>query len=244
MIFYPAIIGLFLESILMLFMVIYCAWYAVQILRHWDIRSGSEKQLLLERRTYLISVFLSCIFVFEILSLFLFVYTVDRLHPFFVGAMCAAGSLYANAYGYPALVLKVIIFFLAGLWLILNYIDNRAIDYPLIRIKYIFLLILTPLLVTESVLQAAYFINLKPNIITSCCGTLFSTEGAGINRDLWHLPGSLMRVHFLCVRGGGADLRPVLLSDGKGRLAVWRTQRAELPYFHGFYFFVHFPLHL
>ena len=44
---------------------------------------------------------------FEILSLFLFIYTADDLHRLFVGAMCAAGTLYVNAFGYPALMLKV-----------------------------------------------------------------------------------------------------------------------------------------
>lgn len=196
MIFHPAIIGLFLSSILIGFMVLYCAFYGIRIVRRWDIRSGSELQLTLERRTYLISTFLSYIFGFQLLSLFLFIFTADELHPFFVGAMCAAGSLYANSYGYPVLVLKILNFFMAGLWLILNHADNQASDYPLIRKKYIFLLFLAPLILAEAVLQAAYFINLNPSIITSCCGTLFSTEGAGISADIGALPGSLMKTIF------------------------------------------------
>jgi hypothetical protein len=91
MIFHPAIIGLFLSSILIGFMVLYCAFYGIRIVRRWDILSGSELQLTLERRTYLISTFLSYIFGFQLLSLFLFIFTTDELHPFFVGAMCAAG---------------------------------------------------------------------------------------------------------------------------------------------------------
>ena len=196
MIFHPAIIGLFLSSILIGFMVLYCAFYGIRIVRRWDILSGSELQLTLERRTYLLSTFLSYIFGFQLLSLFLFIFTADELHPFFVGAMCAAGSLYANAYGYPVLLLKILNFFMAGLWLILNHADNQASDYPLIRKKYVFLLVLAPLILAEAMLQAAYFINLNPSIITSCCGTLFSTEGAGISADIGALPGSLMKTIF------------------------------------------------
>lgn len=219
MIFHPAIIGLTLSSILLGFMVLYCAFYGARIVRRWDIRSGSELQLALERRTYLISTFLSYIFGFQVLSLFLFVFTADQLHPFFVGAMCAAGSLYANAYGYPVLVLKVLNFFLAGLWLILNYADNRAADYPLIRKKYLFLLLLAPFILTEAVLQAAYFIHMNPSIITSCCGTLFSGEGTGISADVGSLPAPLMKILFFgsmaatlatgvffCLKGKGAWL--------------------------------------
>jgi hypothetical protein len=196
MIFHPAIIGLFFSSILIGFMVLYCAFYGIQIVRRWDILSGSELQLSLERRTYLISTFLSYIFGFQLLSLFLFIFTADQLHPFFVGAMCAAGSLFANAYGYPVLLLKILNFFMAGLWLILNHADNQASDYPLIRKKYIFLLVLAPFILAEAALQAGYFLQLNPSIITSCCGTLFSAEGAGISPDIGALPGSVTKTMF------------------------------------------------
>lgn len=87
--------------------------------------------------------------------------------------MCAAGSLYVNPFGYPTLILKIVNFMLAGLWLILNYVDNRGYDYPLIKKKYGSLLLIAPLAVSETVLQALFFLHLKPDIITSCCGALF-----------------------------------------------------------------------
>jgi len=55
MIFHPAIIALLLGSILISFMLLYSAFYGMQILKGWTIKSGSELQLSLERRTYLIS---------------------------------------------------------------------------------------------------------------------------------------------------------------------------------------------
>jgi hypothetical protein len=173
-IFHPAILALYASSALIAFMVLYSAFYGVQILRGWNIESGSERQLILERKTYLISTLLAYLLGFELLSLFLYVFTVDQLHTLFVGAMCAAGTLYVNDYGYPALILKVVNFLLAGLWLILNYTDNRGYDYPLIRKKYMFLLIMAPLILAEVILQANYILRLKPDIITSCCGSLFS----------------------------------------------------------------------
>ncbi len=55
------------------------------------------------------------------------------------------GSLHANLWGYPALILKIITFLLAGIWLIVNYTDNiRGYDYPLIKKKYALLLIIAP----------------------------------------------------------------------------------------------------
>ena len=110
--------------------------------------------------------------------------------------MCAAGSLYANDFGYPALILKVINFLLAGVWLTLNYTDNQAYDYPLIKKKYSLLLILAPLIFAEMILQANYFLRLKPDIITSCCGTLFSSESSGLVSEISLFPNIPMKVIF------------------------------------------------
>jgi positive regulator of sigma E activity len=190
MIFHPAILALFLGSILVSFMILYAAFHAFQVLRKWDLRSGSELQLTLERKTYLISTLIAYVFGFELLSFFLFIFTADQIHSFFIGAMCAAGSLFVNPYGYPTLVLKLFNFILAGIWLILNYVDNKAEDYPLIKKKYIFFLLFAPLILIETALQVNYFIRLKPNIITSCCGTLFSSQNGILPLTKAFSPGS------------------------------------------------------
>jgi hypothetical protein len=196
MIFHPIIIALYISSVLISFMVVYSACYGIQILRRWDIKSGSELQIILERKTYLISTLLAYLFGFQLLSLFLYIFTVDQLNTFFVGAMCAAGSLYVNDFGYPTLILKMTNFLLAGLWLILNYADNQAYDYPLIKKKYSLLLILAPLIFIEMILQANYFLRLKPDIITSCCGTLFSAEGSSLSSVIAVLPSIPMKIVF------------------------------------------------
>jgi hypothetical protein len=206
MVFHPLIMALYAASILIGFMVWYAGYFGLQIVRKWDIRSGSELQLTLERKTYLISTLLTYIFGAELLSLFLYIFTVDRLHTFFVGAMCAAGSLYVNSYGYPTLILKLINFLLAGIWLILNHVDNRGYDYPLIQKKYFFLLFLAPLIFTELILQANYFLRLQPEIITSCCGTLFSGSGKGLASEITALPPLPMKfVFYLSMIGTAAS---------------------------------------
>lgn len=196
MIFHPSILALYGASLFICFMVLYSASYGWQILRRWDIQSGSEGQLILERKTYLISTLLAYVFSLEIISLFFFIFTADQLHTFFVGAMCAAGTLYVNSYGYPVLILKVVNFLLAGLWLILNFVDNRGYDYPLIKKKYLFLLILTPLIFAEMVLQTTYFLRLNPNIITSCCGSLFSIGEKSLTSEISGFPIFPMKVLF------------------------------------------------
>jgi len=198
MILHPAIVALLLVSLLLTGMCLYSSFFGIRIIGRWDLTSGSEEQLLLERKTYLISTILSYVFVFQIGSLFLFIFTADSLHDRFVGAMCAAGALYADPYGYPAFLLKIFNVLLAGIWLIINSADNRAYDYPLIRKKYVLLLVLTPLIAAETVLQALYFAGLKADVITSCCGSLFSSEQSGVSSDISSLPpGPSMAVFYL-----------------------------------------------
>ena len=198
MILQPATLALLLIALLVSGMGVYAGFYGVRILKRWDPASGSEGQLELERRTYLISTIMSYILVFELMSLFLFIYTADDLHPLFTGAMCAAGTLAVNSFGYPALLLKIVNFLLAGVWLIVNHVDNRGYDYPLIKVKYELLNVLAPLLLLEGVLLWAYFAGLKPDVITSCCGSLFSHESGGFSGDLAALPHLPMQIAFFC----------------------------------------------
>ena len=90
----------------------------------------------------------------------------------------------ANAWGWPTLFLKIAVFFAGAAWLTLNRLDNRGWDYPLIRLKYGALLAIVPLVAAEAVVQLQYFLNLNPNVITSCCGSLFSADSAGVAAEV------------------------------------------------------------
>lgn len=184
MLMHPAILALLGISLAVTLALVLAGGFAIQIIRGWDITSGSEFQLRLERRTYLISTLLGLALAAELLSLFLLVYTAEQLSSQFVGAMCATGVLNANTFGFPTLLLKILIFFLAAVWLILNHVDNQGYDYPLVRIKYGLVLVIAPLAIAEAILQSRYFLGLNPHIITSCCGTLFSPGSQNLAAEL------------------------------------------------------------
>jgi hypothetical protein len=216
MILHPAVIALLTGSLLVGLMVAYAAFWSWKIIEGWDLQSGSERQLSLEKKTYLVSTLMICAFGFQILSFFLFVYLADDLHRLFVGAMCAAGTLNVNENGYPAVVLKVLNCLLAGVWLVLNHADSRAADYPLIRKKYALLLGIVPFLLLETEQLWSFFLNLKANVITSCCGSLFSAEEEGVAAGLAALPVIPMQATFFglmaLMLGSGA----FFLLKGKG----------------------------
>ncbi|MDP2878440.1 MAG: hypothetical protein Q8N74_02795, partial [Sulfuricella sp.] len=144
MLFQPAIIALLLASAVSVALLAAAAPLAWELVRHWDIASGSERQLRLERRTYLMSTLLTFVFATQLVALLLFVFNADKMAVMFVGAMCAVGTLNANAFGFPALIAQIVVFFLAAAWLVLNHADSRAYDYPLVRVKYSLLLGILP----------------------------------------------------------------------------------------------------
>ncbi|CAA7612522.1 hypothetical protein [Magnetospirillum sp. SS-4] len=174
MIFQPAIIALLLASLTGALLVAGQLPFSVSVLRHWNTASGSERQLEMEKRTYLVSTLLAVVLAAELASLVLFVFNADRMSTLFVGAMCAVGTLNVNEFGFPSLYLKMAAFFAASGWLALNHLDSRGHDYPLVRVKYGALLVLCPLLLAAAGVQLAYFLGLRADVIASCCSTLFS----------------------------------------------------------------------
>jgi hypothetical protein len=216
MILNPNILALLVSSLLISLMTLYAACYGVLILRRWDVTSGSELQLALERRTYLISTIVSYFLAFQLVSLFLFIQTADSICHLFVGAMCAVGTLSVNNFGYPTLLLKAVTFIMAGLWLILNHTDNQGYDYPLIRPKYLLLLIMAPFILAETVVQAIYFAGLHPDIITSCCGSLFSQSSRGIASEILAVPSTPMKIIFYACMAAIVAVAARLFRNGKG----------------------------
>jgi hypothetical protein len=184
MILHPGILALIIGSTIVFVMMLYASIEGIRILAGWDFRSSSERQLDLERKTYLISTIIKYALGFEILSTLLFIYTVDDIHTLFVGAMCATGSLNANPVGWYALYSKIIVFFSASLWIVLNNLDQKAEDFPLIRPKYAALIFIAILIGFDLFFQMRYFLGLSPEVITSCCGSLFSDTSSGIAGEL------------------------------------------------------------
>ena len=220
MIFHPPILALTLVSLLSAAAAVWASVFAVELLRRWDLASGAQEQVLLERQTYLVSTVMALVMTAELASLVLFVFNADRMSVMFVGAMCAVGTLNASVFGFPALIAKLGVFFAAGLWLAVNHADNQGRDYPLIRVKYWLLLAVAPLVVLAAGLQLAYFLDLKADTITSCCGKMFAPEKQGLNAELAGI-GERTALYMLYGSLG------VLLAAGG---AAWRWNRSFVFY--------------
>jgi len=219
---HPGILALLSGSLITSAVMLFASWLGVQILLRWDLSSSSEEQLILERKTWLVSTLVNYALGFQIFSAVLFVFTADDIHRLFVGAMCATGSLNANLVGWLVLLVKGFLLFAAAFWVVLNRLDQRTEDNPLVRPKYLALVLLSPLVALDLYLQWRYFSGLQPEVITSCCGSLFSAEGESVASDLAGMPvqqamllffsivGSYLFVLLACMVFRGSILRHLL----------------------------------
>lgn len=218
MFFQPAILALLLAAGLGLAALLLAAPATAQLVRHWDLSSASALQITLERRTYLLATLVVFVLALQMAALPLFVFNADRMAAQFVGAMCAVGSLQANGWGFPALLAQVAVFFLAAAWLVLHHADTRAPSYPLTRLKFgLLLALLLPAVAVSAGLQWLYFANLRADVITSCCGSLFSDGADSVSGDLAALPP---RLAMALLAGALA------LAVGAGAHYAWRRRGA------------------
>lgn len=219
MIFQPPALALLLALSLNALLMLVAGGFAVHLLRHWNPAMASERQIALERQSYLVSSLASLSLLVSLPALALFVYTADGMAPFFTGAMCAVGSLNANAWGWPALIGLLLYFFAAAAWLSLHHLDRLGWDYPLIRAKYRLLLLLAPGAVVVASLTWQYFLNLHPEVITSCCGSLFGGQSESVASELASLPAAQTMVIFVATLSVTLLVGGVHLATGRlGRL--------------------------
>lgn len=212
----PMVIALIGGAVLTTAFILYATGVGIHILLCWNPASASEAQLNLERKTALVSSIFVQVAGVQMLAFFLFVYTADRLHEFFTGAMCAAGTLNANSYGYPVIGLKLAGFIGSGLWLIIRHVDAKAPDYPLIRVQYGWLCAICAIWCAETFYLFRYFSELDPQIITSCCGTIFSESGEGLAAETAHLSISLIRPGFWGLLAATLAAGAIFLRTRKG----------------------------
>ena len=175
-------IALTVSSLIALFLLAIAARTALRVLLSWNANSDGPKQIQLENEIWLSSTLVAYALGFQILTLIIFVLAADSYGQVIAGAMCATGALLANDYGMPVLLLKLVGVFFYGFWILLHQLDIQAETYPLVKAKYIYLILLLPLIITDITGQTIYIARLSPDIITSCCAVVFgSSKGGGPN---------------------------------------------------------------
>lgn len=180
MILSPPILALLCSSIVVCGLTLTAAGVGISAIVGWNHHSSDRGQLLRERRWFLVETSLRLILALQLFSLLVFIATADHLKTLFTGAMCAVGSLNASPFGMPALILKTSAFILCGLWLVTDRASAAAATKGLVRFKLAFLVALAGVMVFENSVQFRFFADLDPEIITSCCATIFDSKTGSV----------------------------------------------------------------
>ena len=128
-------IALIICGLVVLFLMGYAARSGIRVLLFWDPESDSNRQIRLENEIWLTSTLVEYALGVQVVSLIVFVLAADYFSQSIVGAMCATGSLLANDFGVPALIVKIGGVFFYGFWIVLHQLDIRSEKYPLVRLE-------------------------------------------------------------------------------------------------------------
>lgn len=206
------VLGQMIAGFCAFFLLLRASFSAISFIRFWNNQALSEKQIQLERQGYLLSSILNIVLGFQILSLILFLNTVNNHLPNLIkGAMCATGVLEVNDFGYPLLFLKLLGVLLYAVFLVLNFWDNAEPNYPLTPFKYWLIFPILLLNLSDIMLSLSFFSSIEPDIIATCCSVQFSnTKGysgllgtyQGVFKDFtiviwWFSFLILILIHFL-----------------------------------------------
>jgi hypothetical protein len=168
----------YLLSETILYLLLFIAFLStISLLKSWNFDVFTTEQFALENRSYLVMTIIFFAMLLKVVLLPYFVYTIDNLSDLIPGAMCGAGVIKANEFGNPLLSLKIIILFLSGLWLSVNSIDLKGKNYPYLKLKSWFFMLIFLLLSSEFILDILYFIHIETTNPVSCCSVIFGQTG-------------------------------------------------------------------
>ena len=148
-------------------------FYVGFIMRYWDFSSTTNLQYSLEKKNYLINTILFFTIVCKIILFVFFALALNELSNIVPGAMCSAGVVGSNEYGNILLLLKLLLIFGFGFWIIVNNLDLKATNFPFLKRKYAIFTILFIGVLVEFGLEILFFVNIPLKVPVFCCSVVF-----------------------------------------------------------------------
>lgn len=142
--------------------------------KKWDSVFYDEERTALVNRSYLLLLMAIVILFVKLLSWPFFYVTLHSYVANIHGAMCIYGvtMLQPNLTGIVQ-VLKPLVFFSIGAWLLLNRLDRATETSPLFRRKFLFLSIVSIMIILDSAGDLIYLTGFDVKTFVSCCTTYF-----------------------------------------------------------------------
>ena len=177
---HPLLLLRVIAALVVAVLVVVGARVAVQVLARWHVMRASEGQLLLERRAELVATLVQAALVMTVAGLALTVLAADRLAPSIRGAMCAYGVFGSTPSGFFALATSAAAAAVCSLWVVLHRLDLRLLTPALTRRKFVALLFVLPVVLTDLVAQLRFVLDLDFTVVASCCSASLDGTAAAI----------------------------------------------------------------
>lgn len=193
---------IFIQTILyavLTFFLCISLFISIRVISRWEFSSTSEKQYLLEKQTYLVSVLMKYAFAVNIPAFLIFIYANDKLSAYLTGAMCAAGVLNATIYGKYLIIFKIINLYLSAVWLTVNHFDNRSETMPYTSVKFRMIPLLFATFCIEGTLFILHFASIDPAVPVSCCNVIFADDTSAIRTFFSTYATQLFAAAFILV---------------------------------------------
>lgn len=153
---------------------------AMPTAKRWKQSQTVESRYEAEKTAYLIITLVAITMYIRLFLVPFWFWTLGSLVSSIPGAMCLAGVHLANSpISFVSSLLKFVVPFFYGAWLVLNRVDRKIESQPYTLIKLYLLGPLGLLVICEAVCDVLYFMGLQPRPV-SCCTSLFDMPNESI----------------------------------------------------------------
>ncbi|MFW9933660.1 MAG: hypothetical protein ACFFDR_13510 [Candidatus Thorarchaeota archaeon] len=130
-----------------------------------------------ERKYYLLGMIGTIVLLTRILIVPIYFWMLQSLVPYCPGAMCASGVVnVSEPYSFISLILKILLPFVYGIWLLVEIANRRDPTLPFTRtLTMTFLVILLPLLVIDSAADVLLTATIQP-VFAPCCSSIYDVD--------------------------------------------------------------------
>lgn len=141
-------------------------------------KASLEEKYSLEKEYYLLSTVVWIIMITRVVASGLFWATNESLIALIPGAMCQFGVNQAGTpYSWIDNGVKLIVIMVYGIWLTLDFINRRTKGSPLLASLSRLFILMTPLLLLDTVLDLIFYSSLNP-VTVPCCRVIFDATSA------------------------------------------------------------------
>ena len=162
-------------GVLSLALALYGGFLSVSIIE--NLEGDEEEKHSSEQRYYLLGMIGIIVLFARILNVPIFFWMIQSLVPYCPGAMCSYGVINVGLpYSLIALVLKIILPFIYGLWLVIEVSNRKQPMLPLIgNLARSFVMFLLPLVLIDSAVDILLVSSIRP-VYAPCCSSVYDVD--------------------------------------------------------------------